>query len=72
MVDRADRLTYAMLGNESVDPARFDRSRAELGASSMLLRGRAQPRDDEVVLDPAIDATTNLNRPRRAQRLQNS
>jgi diguanylate cyclase len=34
------------------------------------LRGRAQPREDEVVLEPSADAMTDLNRPRRAQRLQ--
>ena len=44
--------------------------RADLDRIIDLLRGRAQPRDDEVVLQPSTDATTDLNRPRRAQRLQ--
>ena len=57
-------------GNASVDPKRFDRTRADLDRIIDLLRGRAQPHDDEVVLESSLDATTNLNRPRRAQRLQ--
>ena len=70
MVDRADQLTYAMHGNASVEPARFDPVRQELVRIIDLLRGRAQPHEDEVVLEPSVDAMTKLNHPRRAQRLQ--
>ena len=66
VVDRTDHLTYAMLDNKSVNPARFEPSRADLGRIIELLRGVAQPFDDEVLLHPSTD----LNRPRRAQRLQ--
>ena len=70
VVDRTDGLTYALSGSASIDPKRFDRTRADLDRIIDLLRGRAQPHDDEVVLESSLDATTNLNRPRRAQRLQ--
>jgi diguanylate cyclase (GGDEF)-like protein len=70
VVDRTDRLTYAMLHNESVDPARFDPVRGELNRIIDLLRGRALPYEDEIVLEPTTDALTKLNRPLRAQRLQ--
>jgi diguanylate cyclase (GGDEF)-like protein len=70
VVDRADGLTYAMIENKSVDPARFAPVRGELGRIIELLRGVAQPFDDEVVLQASTDPTTNLSRPRRAQRLQ--
>src|SRR5262249_41098925 len=70
VVDRTDRLTYAMLENESVDPKRFEAWRGELGRVIELLRGVAQPLDDEVVVQPSTDPATDLNRPRRAQRLQ--
>jgi diguanylate cyclase (GGDEF)-like protein len=70
VVDRADRLTYAMLENKSVDPARFESARNDLGRIIELLRGVAQPFEDEVVLYPSTDPATDLNRPRRAQRLQ--
>jgi diguanylate cyclase (GGDEF)-like protein len=70
VVDRGDRLTYAMLANTSVDPSRFDPVRGELDRIIDLLRGRAHPYDDEIVLEPTTDPLTKLNRPRRAQRLQ--
>jgi len=70
VVDRTDRLTYALVGNESVDPAQLDAERPDLTRIIDLLRGRTQPRDDEVVLAPSIDPLTSLNHPRRAQRLQ--
>jgi diguanylate cyclase (GGDEF)-like protein len=70
VVDRTDGLTYALAGNESVDPKRFDGARADLKRIIDLLRDRAYPRDDEVVLESSADAMTNLSRPRRAQRLQ--
>ena len=70
VVDRSDRLTYAMLANESVDPVRFDSSRRDLDRIIDLLRDRVQPRDDEVVLEPSVDPMTRLNHPGRAQRLQ--
>ena len=70
VVDRTDRLTYAMLDNKSVEPARFESARHDLGRIIELLRGVAQPFDDEVVLHPSTDLATDLNRPRRAQRLQ--
>jgi len=70
VVDRDDKLTYALLGNASVDPARFGGTRADLNRIIDLLRDRAAPRDDEVVLQASADALTKLNRPRRAQRLQ--
>jgi diguanylate cyclase (GGDEF)-like protein len=70
VVDRADNLTYALLGNASVEPHRFDANRADLDRIIDLLRGRVLPRDDEVVLEASADAMTKLNRPRRAQRLQ--
>ncbi|MBV8840738.1 MAG: EAL domain-containing protein, partial [Alphaproteobacteria bacterium] len=70
VVDRTDGLTYAMLGNRSVDPSMFAPVRHDLARIIELLRGVAQPSDDEVVLQASTDATTNLNRPRRAQRLQ--
>ena len=50
VADRADKLTYAMRDNTSVDPARFDSVRAELDRIIDLVRGRVQPREDEVVL----------------------
>jgi diguanylate cyclase (GGDEF)-like protein len=70
VVDRDDKLTYALLGNASVDPMRFGRNRADLNRIIDLLRNRALPSDDEVVLEASADALTKLNRPRRAQRLQ--
>jgi diguanylate cyclase (GGDEF)-like protein len=70
VVDRTDGLTYAMQENESVNPARFAPVRNELSRIIELLRGVAQPFDDEVVLQASTDPTTNLSRPRRAQRLQ--
>ena len=70
VVDRTDGLTYAMRENRSVDPARFAPVRGELTRIIELLRGIAQPFDDEVVLQASTDPTTNLMRPRRAQRLQ--
>jgi diguanylate cyclase (GGDEF)-like protein len=70
VADRTDKLTYAMLDNASVEPARFDAARPELDRIIALLRSRALPREDEVVLEPSADAMTDLNRPRRAQRLQ--
>ena len=46
VVDRTDKLTYALLGNQSVDPKRFDSVRSELDRIIGLLRGRvhAEPR----------------------------
>jgi diguanylate cyclase (GGDEF)-like protein len=70
VVDRTDHLTYAMLGNASVEPGRFDPVRQDFSRIIDLLRGRVQPYEDEVVLEPSADAMTNLNHPRRAQRLQ--
>jgi diguanylate cyclase (GGDEF)-like protein len=70
VVDRTDRLTYALLENESADPKRFGHHRIDLDRIIDLLRGRVQPRVDEVVLESTTDAMTGLNRPRRAQRLQ--
>jgi diguanylate cyclase (GGDEF)-like protein len=70
VVDRADQLTYALLGNSSVEPERFDPIRQDFARIVDLLRGRAQPYEDEVVLEPSTDAMTQLNHPRRAQRLQ--
>ena len=70
VLDRTDRLTYAMLDNKSVDPERFAAARPELGRIIELLRGVAQPFEDEVVLQPSADPTTDLSRPRRAQRIQ--
>ncbi len=70
VVDRADRFTYAMLDNKSVDPARFTQAGDDLGRIIALLRGTAQPLDDEVVLHSSTDPATSLSRPRRAQRLQ--
>jgi diguanylate cyclase len=70
VVDRTDGLTYAMLENESVSPARFAPVRNELSRIIELLRGVAQPFDDEVVLQASTDPMSHLSRPRRAQRLQ--
>ena len=70
VVDSADGLTYAMLGNKSVDPALFTPVRGDLTRIIALLRGSAQPLDDEVVLETSTDPITQLSRPRRAQRLQ--
>jgi sensor domain CHASE-containing protein len=70
VADSTDRLTYALVGNASVDPARLDPQRPDLTRIIDLLRGRAEPREDEVVLEPSIDPLTALNHPRRAQRLQ--
>ena len=41
VVDRDDKLTYALLGNASVDPARFETPRADLNRIIDLLRNRA-------------------------------
>jgi len=70
VVDRTDRLSYAMLGNASVEPSRFDPVRPDLGRIIELLRDRALPRQDEIVLEPSVDTATGLNHPRRAQRMQ--
>ncbi len=70
VADRTEKLTYAMRENTSVDPARFDSVRGELDRIIDLLRGRVPPREDEVVLETSTDAQTDLNRPRRVQRLQ--
>lgn len=70
VVDGSDKLTYAMLGNASVEPERFDPVRPDLARIIELLRDRAQPLEDEVVMEPSADPTTGLNHPRRAQRLQ--
>jgi len=70
VVDRTDHLTYALLGNSSVEPERFDPIRQDFTRIIDLLRGRVQPYEDEVVLEPSADAMTQLNHPRRAQRLQ--
>ena len=51
VVDRTDGLTYALSGNQSVDPKRFDGARADFNRIIDLLRDRAYPRDDEVVLE---------------------
>ena len=51
VVDRADKLTYALLGNQSVDPQRFDSGRApSSAASSRCCAAASMPIDDEVVL----------------------
>ena len=70
VVDRTDKLTYALLGNQSVDPQRFDSVRSELDRIIGLLRARVLPNHDEVVLESSADAMTRLSRPLRAQRLQ--
>jgi diguanylate cyclase (GGDEF)-like protein len=70
VIDRTDCLTYAMRENKSVDPAHFAVARGDLGRIIELLRGLAQPFDDEVLLQASTDTTTDLSRPRRAQRLQ--
>ena len=71
VVDRTDKLH---LRDAPTTPASIRRAsmrvRGELNRIIDLLRGRVQPRDDEVVLEPSTDAQTELNRPRRAQRLQ--
>jgi len=70
VVDHTDGITYAMLANKSVDPALFAPVRGDLSRIIELLRGLAQPADDEMLLQASTDPTTNLSRPRRAQRLQ--
>jgi diguanylate cyclase (GGDEF)-like protein len=70
VVDRTNKLTYALLGNQSVDPQRFDSVRSELDRIIGLLRGSVMPNHDEVVLESSADAMTRLSRPLRAQRLQ--
>jgi len=44
--------------NKSVDPKRFE-ARRDLGRIIELLRGVARPFDDEVVLQPSTDPTTD-------------
>ena len=70
VVDHRNGFTYAMQEAESVDPARFAPVRNELSRIIELLRGVSRPSDNEVVLQSQTDPTTNLSRPRRAQRLQ--
>ena len=70
VLDGANRLTYALLGNASVDPSAFESSRAELARIVDLLRGRAAPSADERYGEPVTDVVTGLERPARARRLQ--
>jgi len=66
----ADRLTYALEGDASVDPNLFAPVRAELDRVVALLRGDATPGRDEYFQEAAIDPKTKLGHPRGVQRLQ--
>ena len=70
LLDGSDRLTYALLGNASVDASAFEPARGDLARVIDLLRARASPNSREVYREPTVDAVTGLGRPRRAQRLQ--
>ncbi len=70
VTDGDDRLTYALQGNASVDPALFAPAGAELGRVIDLLRDRARPNLDEYRQEPTIDPKTKLGHPRGVQRLQ--
>ena len=71
MVDAADRLSYALIGDVSADPTVFKDARGDLTRIIDLLRGRAMPTGDELHWEPAVDTSTGLVHPRRSQRLQN-
>src|SRR5436305_5348288 len=70
VADAADRLTYALQGDASVDPDLFGPAKSELDRVIELLRGRALPNLDEHHQEPAIDPKTKLGHPRGVQRLQ--
>src|SRR5688572_18947352 len=70
VTDSADRLTYALHGDVSVDPAEFAPARAEFDRVIALLRGRAIPDRHEYHQEAALDPKTKLGHPRAAQRLQ--
>ncbi|TMI98720.1 MAG: EAL domain-containing protein [Alphaproteobacteria bacterium] len=70
VADGADRLTYALQGDASVDPDLFGPAKSELNRVVELLRGRALPNLDEYHQEPAIDPKTKLGHPRGVQRLQ--
>ena len=70
VTDSADRLTYALQGNASVDPAALAPFAAEFDRVVALLRGRAVPNRDEYHQEAAVDAKTKLGHPRGVQRLQ--
>jgi diguanylate cyclase len=70
VIDSSDKISYATIGNSNVDPARFEPVRSELARLIDLLRGRAKPSNDETYSESAIDPTSEIGHPRRAQRLQ--
>src|SRR5215213_126784 len=70
VTDSADRLSYALHGSASVEPASFAPFRGEFDRVIDLLRSRALPNRDEYHQEPEIDAKTKLGHPRGVQRLQ--
>ena len=60
VVDRADKLTYALLGNQSVDPRASTRVAPDARPHHRAAARRAQPNDDESCSQSSTDPMTEL------------